>query len=641
MNKSITTCRLRVAATFRAGIPPAIALALAGLSGATQAADTGPTWQDLRNDADTPDNVLTYGMGAKMWRHSNLTQINKDNVTALRPVWSFSFGDEKQRGQESQAMVYDGVIYISASYSRLYALDQKTGKKLWEYKYDLPGDIRPCCDVVSRGVALYGDKVFLGTLDAGMVALDRKTGKEVWKVHFGDQAVGYSFTGAPFIVKEAKSGKVLLVHGNSGDEFGALGTLYARDPDTGKEIWSRPMVQGHQGTYMDKPSTYTGPKDAPSWPDGDYQGTGKVEAWSHGGGAPWQTGVYDAETNTIIIGTGNPGPWNTWKRTPPGGNPLDYDSLYTSGQAYVDASTGDLKGFYAHTPNDAWDFSGNNLVIPFEYKDPKTGKEVKASAHADRNGFFFVTDRAKLSQGNLKEPYLPHALINAWPFVQGINWAEGISLETGKPIETGLRPPLPEPGQDKGKTINVQPNFLGASNWMPMSYNPDDQAFYIPANEWKMDYWTENLTYKPGAAYLGQGFTVKPQFDDHVGVLTAISPLSGKILWRHEEPMPLWSGTMNTAGGLVFFGTLDGYLKAADTRTGKILWQFQTGSGVVSQPITWTINGKQYVGIASGAGGAVPIWAGKVYENIKGQLTQGSSFWVFALPDGLAQQAKN
>lgn len=612
-----------------------LAAAVAGLafvSVGAVAADSGPGWDDLLNDHETSENILTYGMGQNMWRYSKLDQVNKDTVGGLTPVWSYSFGGEKQRGQETQAMLYDGILYVTMSYSRMAALDARTGKRIWEYVYDdLPGDIRPCCDVVNRGVAIYEDKVFLGQLDASIVALDRKTGEQIWSEKFGDQAIGYSLTGAPFIAWDQENDRPLLIHGNSGDEYGVVGAMYARDVDTGEEIWMRPMVQGHMGRLNGEDSVTTGPADAPSWPrneEGELR-----EAWSHGGGAPWQTGMYDAETNTIIMGTGNPAPWNTWKRTPKGGDPLEYDSLYTSGQAYVDASTGELKGFFAHTPNDAWDFSGNNVIIPFDYEDPKTGETVKAAAHSDRNGFFFVTDRARLSAGNKEEPHMQDALINAWPFVQGINWAEGWNLETGYPIETGLRPPEPKEGEDKGETVSVTPPFLGGTGWFPMSYNPQAQKFYIPGNEWKMDYWTEHLTYKPGAAYLGQGFRVRPLFDDHVGLVTALDPLTGEISWRHEEEMPVWSGTFNTAGGLVFFGTLDGYFKALDSETGEELWQFQTGSGIVSQPVTWELDGRQYIGVASGFGGAVPIWGGEVYSKMRDQITQGGSFWVFALPD--------
>lgn len=207
--------------------------------------------------------------------------------------------------------MHDGVVYVTGSYSRMYALDAKTGKRLWSYEHRLPDDIRPCCDVVNRGAAIYGDKVFFGTLDAGMVALNKDTGKVVWSKKWGDHKVGYTMSGAPFVVKDAKSGRVMLVHGSSGDEFGVVGYLFARDVDTGEEIWARPMVEGHMGRLNGKDSTPTGDAKAPSWPDDPSRETGKVEAWSHGGGAPWQTASFDVEQNMVVIGTGNPAPWNT------------------------------------------------------------------------------------------------------------------------------------------------------------------------------------------------------------------------------------------------------------------------------------------------------------------------------------------
>lgn len=608
--------------------PTAFAAALAAsLVSASAVAASGPTWDDILKDADTPADVLSYGLGLKAQRYSPATQINTNNVDALTPAWSFSFGDEKQRGQEAQALVYDGMIYVTASYSRFFALDARTGRKVWEYQARLPDDIRPCCDVVNRGPAIYQDKVFFGTLDGSVVALDRLTGKLAWKEKFGDQKVGYTMTGAPFIVKDSKTGKVLLVHGSSGDEFGVVGWLFARDPDTGKEVWARPMVEGHTGRLNGKDGSVTGNPKAPSWPRGK---DGKlVEAWSHGGGAPWQTPSFDVENNTIVVGTGNPAPWNTWQRTAEGGDPLDWDSLFTSGQAYLDPTSGDLKGFFQHTPNDAWDFSGNNSVLLFDYKDPKTGKTIKASAHADRNGFFFVTDRTKLATGS-GYPNKPTSLIGAYPFVQGITWAKGFDLKTGKPIETGNRPPKPKAGEEKGDTVFVSPPFLGGTNWMPMSYSPDTNLFYIPANEWGMDYWTEHLQYKAGAAYLGQGFRIKRIFDDHVGVLRAIDPVTGKIAWEHKEEMPLWAGTLTTKGGLVITGTSDGYVKAFDNKTGKELWKFQTGSGVVAPPVTWDDKGEQYVAVVSGWGGAVPLWGGDVAKRVN-YLEQGGSVWVFKL----------
>ena len=592
-------------------------------------ASTPVTWEDILADARTTTDVLSYGLGLEAQRHSPLTQIDTRNVSALVPAWSLSFGGEKQRGQEGQALVHEGVIYVTASYSRMFAIDARTGKRLWEYNHRLPDDIRPCCDMVNRGPAIYGDKVFFGTLDASIVALNKDTGKVAWKKKFADHKVGYTMTGAPFIVKDQKSGRVLLIHGSSGDEFGVVGWLFARDPDSGAEVWARPMVEGHMGRLDGKDSSTTGDAKAPSWPNDPNSPTGKVEAWSHGGGAPWQTASFDIDTNTIVIGAGNPAPWNTWKRTAPGDDPRHWDSLFTSGQAYVDAATGDLKGFYQHTPNDAWDFSGNNSLVLFDYQDPKTGKLVKATAHADRNGFFFVTDRDKLANG-AGYPNKPTALIGAWPFVDGITWAKGFDLATGKPIENDNRPPPPKEGADKGDTVFVSPPFLGGTNWHPMSYSPETGLFYIPANHWAMDYWTEHLTYKAGSAYLGQGFRIKKLFDDHVGVLRAIDPVSGKIVWEHKETFPLWAGTLTTAGGLVFTGTSDGFVKAFDAKTGAELWKFQTGSGVVSVPITWEMDGEQYIGIQSGYGGAVPLWGGDMADLTK-QVTQGGSMWVFKL----------
>lgn len=585
------------------------------------------TWDDIANDHTTTHDVLMYGMGNNAQRYSPLSLVNDQNVFKLTPAWSFSFGDEKQRGQESQALVHDGVIYVTGSYSRMFALDAKTGKRLWSYSHRLPDDIRPCCDVVNRGAAIYGDKVFFGTLDAGVVALNKDTGKVVWREKFGDHRAGYTMTGAPTIVKDQKTGKTLLIHGSSGDEFGVVGKLFARDPDTGEEIWMRPFVEGHMGRLNGKDSTPTGDIKAPSWPDDPNSPTGKVEAWSQGGGAPWQSASFDPETNTIIVGAGNPAPWNGWARTSKDGNPADYDSLYTSGQVAVDPTTGEVKWFYQHTPNDAWDFSGNNELVLFDYKD-QSGKTVKATAHADRNGFFYVVDR---NNGKLT---------NAFPFVDNITWASHIDLETGRPVENeGQRPPRLQPGQERSEAVEVSPPFLGGKNWNPMAYSKDTGLFYVPANHWKEDYWTEEVSYNKGSAYLGMGFRIKRLYDDHVGILRAMNPTTGKVEWEHKEPLPLWAGVLATAGNLVFTGTGDGYFKAFDAKTGKELWKFQTGTGIISPPITWEQDGEQYIGVTTGYGGAVPLWGGDMAELTK-PVAQGGSFWVFKLPSWEQQTAK-
>jgi alcohol dehydrogenase (cytochrome c) len=384
----------------------------------------------------------------------------------------------------------------------------------------------------------------------------------------------------------------------------------------------RPLVEGHMGRLNGRDSTPTGDANAPSWPN-DKNGN-KVDAWNHGGGAPWQTASFDVKTNTIVVGTGNPAPWNTHYRTPG-------DSLYTSGQAYVEPSTGELVGFFQHTPNDAWDYSGNNPILLFDME--KDGKTVRAGAHADRNGFLFITDLDKLTKRGGEISRQAGGAFGIYPFVRDISWATGWNLETGRPNEVeGQRPPAPEPGAEKGKAIKVTPNFLGGTNWMPMAYSQDTRLFYIPSNDWTEDYWTENVTYKKGAAYLGQGFRIHRLFDSHIGALRAVDPRNGKIVWEALEPMPLWAGVLSTRGNLVFTGTSDGYVKAFDARNGKELWKFQTGSGVVSQPVTWEDNGKQYIGIASGYGGAVPLWGGDMADQTR-TVSQGGSFWVFELPD--------
>ncbi|MGP5308883.1 methanol/ethanol family PQQ-dependent dehydrogenase [Vreelandella alkaliphila] len=603
--------------TLTAAVAYASALGVGGIALTAHASEV--TWDDILNDHNNTETVLMYGMGVKAQRYSPLDQINADNVEMLTPAWSHSFGDEMQRGQESQALIHEGVIYVTGSYSRIFAIDARTGQRLWSYNHRLPSDIRPCCDVVNRGAAIYGDKVFFGTLDAGIVALNKDTGEVVWRERFGDHRAGYTMTGAPTIVEDSETGRVLLIHGSSGDEFGIVGKLYARDPDTGEEIWMRPFVEGHMGRLNGEESTPTGDANAPSWPDDPDSETGKVQAWSQGGGAPWQSASFDPDTNTIIIGAGNPAPWNGWARTSEDGDPSDYDSLYTSGQLGIDPSTGEVKWFYQHTPNDTWDFSGNNEIVLFEYQD-ENGQTVNAGAHADRNGFFYVTDRTN------------GELINAFPFVDNITWATHIDLETGRPVEAeGQRPPRLEEGQTRSEPVEVSPPFLGGKNWNPMAYSEDTGLFYVPGNHWKEDYWTEEVEYVEGAAYLGMGFRIKRMYDDHVGILRAVDPVTGEFAWEHKEPMPLWAGVLATHGDLVFTGTGDGYLKAFHAETGEELWKFQVGTGIISPPVTWEMDGEQYIGVTAGYGGAVPLWGGDMAELTR-PIAQGGSFWVFKLP---------
>ena len=577
---------------FMRSVAAVATLALMTAAAPLLAAADGPNDADLMADASSTGDVLTYGMGPQAQRFSPLAKINAGNIKSMVPAFAASLGGEKQRGQESQPLVYDGTIYVTGSYSRLFAFDAHTGEQKWKYEARLPDGIMPCCDVVNRGAAIYGDKIIFATLDARLVALNRHTGKVIWNKQIADYQAGYSATAAPLIVKG------MVITGNSGGEFGIVGAVEARDVNTGELIWHRPVVEGNMGTLRGKDNGITGKLNA-TW-EGDLYKTG--------GGATWLGGTYDPETNLLYFGTGNPAPWNSHLRKG--------DNLYTASTLAIDPETGVIKWHYQTTPHDGWDFDGVNEFIPFDA--PINGKPMKLGAKADRNGYFFVLDRTN------------GKFVSASRFVMQTTWANGYSKD-GKPnvIPAG-RPGLPN-GTDKGGSVFSSPSFLGGKNWMPMAYSKDTGLFYIPSNDWGMDIWNEPISYKKGAAYLGAGFTIKPIAEDHIGVLRAMDPKTGKIVWEYKNKAPLWGGVLTTAGNLVFTGTPEGYLKAFDAKTGTELWKFQTGSGVVGSPVTWEQDGEQYVAVMSGWGGAVPLWGGEVAKSFK-DINQGGSLWVFKLP---------
>ncbi len=575
-----------------------LAVATTGSVGAKEV-----TYEDILNDATVTHQIVTHGLGTKGQRYSPLSKINVDTVSNLVPMWAFSFGGEKQRGQQSQPLIHDGRMYVTASYSRIFALDWKTGEKLWKYEHRLPEGIMPCCDVINRGAAIYRNVVIFGTLDAMLVGLDKDTGRILWRERIGDYRAGYSLTAAPQIVK----GMVII--GNSGGEFGVVGAVHALDPLTGKRIWTRPVVEGHMGYSYDAEGNaveagVTGTTNA-SWP-GDL--------WRTGGAAPWLSAYYDPDVDLIFMGTGNPAPWNSWLR--PG------DNLYSAATVAIKPDTGEIVWHFQSTPHDGWDYDGVNEFVSFEYVDPSTGETVKAGAKADRNGYFFVNDRTN------------GKLLNAFPFVSKITWADGFDLETGRPnFVDENRPgnPFLEGGDgQKGETVFSVPGFLGGKNQMPMAYSPDTGLFYVPSNEWGMDIWNEPVSFKRGAAYLGAGFTITPLYEDYVGVMRAIDPVSGQIKWEIPNNAPLWGGVLATGGNLIFYGTPEGFLKAVNATTGEEVWQFQTGSGVIAPPVTWDEDGVQYLAVVSGWGGAVPLWGGDVASRVN-FLEQGGMVWVFRL----------
>ena len=351
----------------------------------TPANAEGVSIDDIVNDQKTVGDVVSNGLGPRGQRFSPLDKINKGNVANLVPAWTFSYGGEKQRGQEAQPIVSEGVIYVTGSYSRMWAIDAKTGEELWQYDARLPEGILPCCDVINRGAAIFGDKVYFGTLDAKLVALNKKTGKVVWRKKIDDFKAGFSYTAAPLIVPSKAHG-ALIVTGVSGGEFGIVGRVDARSVETGELIWSRPTVEGHMGTLKGKPSTMSGKKNA-TWP-GDM--------WKWGGAATWLGGTYDPDTHLIFIGTGNPAPWNSHLR--PG------DNYFSCGRLALDPETGNISWFFQTTPHDGWDYDGVNELVSFD-----AGGQ-KLAATADRNGFFYVLDR---SNGKF---------VRGFPFVRNISW---------------------------------------------------------------------------------------------------------------------------------------------------------------------------------------------------------------------------
>jgi alcohol dehydrogenase (cytochrome c) len=545
----------------------------------------------IAKDAATTNDVLSWGLGTQGQRYSPLTDVNAKSIGKLVPVWSMSFGGEKQRGQQSQPLVHNGKMFVTASYSRIFAVDAKSGKKLWKYEHRLPEGIMPCCDVINRGAALYDNLVIFGTLDAQLVALDQNTGKVVWREKIDDYTAGYSYTAAPLIADG------LLLTGVSGGEFGVVGRVEARDPKTGKMVWSRPTVEGHMGYKDGKENGISGTTNA-TWPG---------DTWKTGGAATWLGGTYDAKTGLAYFGTGNPGPWNSHLRKG--------DNLYSTSTVAIDVKTGKIAWSYQNTPNDGWDFDGVNEFITFDMDGKRVGGK------ADRNGYFYVNDATT------------GKLLNAFPFVTKTTWANGIDLKTGRPNFVPENRPGDPTGAggdgNKGKAVFAAPGFLGGKNQMPMAYSPKTNLFYVPSNEWGMEIWNEPVTYKKGAAYLGAGFTIKPLYDDYIGSLRAVNPKTGKIEWEVKNEAPLWGGVL-VAGDLVFWGTPEGYLKAADAKSGKVVWQFQTGSGIVAPPITWKEGNDQYVSVVSGWGGAVPLWGGEVAKKVN-FLEQGGSVWTFKL----------
>lgn len=542
-------------------------------------ADGYPAVTDARlANAANDDGWLMYRRDYGSSGYAPFDTINAGNVAELKPAWDYKTAFDM--GHESPPIVNGDYLFVTTPKNHLIAFQASTGKELWKYEHDLSnaGLKTVCCDVVNRGVALYEDKVYMATLDNHVVALDAKTGKVVWNENIHEQDVGYAMTLAPLVVK----GKVIV--GVSGGEYGARGYVAALDANTGKQVWKQ-----HTVPLPDEPGGDT-------WPKG---------AAETGGGAAWLTGSYDAETDTLLWGVGNPGPWLATLR--PG------DNLYTDSVIAMDPATGKIKWHYQYTPNDTWDYDGTNetVLTDIDYK----GTRHKAIVSASRNGWFYAIDR---TDGKL---------IYAEKFTTATS-------VTG-PDANGKMQTDPELRPEVGKEVFTCPSFLGGKNWWPISVSPQTGYAYVPTLHSCMTIKGTEVSYKAGLPFLGESFLVKrdPAFPNQWGSVQAIDVNTGKQAWTFPSELPWNSGMLSTAGGLVFSGSADGYLYAFDAKTGKVLWKSpQMSSGVLGVPSTWKVDGKQYVGVYAGWGGGTPIWGGEMAQDPKVKaIPLGGHLYVFSL----------
>ena len=535
-------------------------------------------------------NWPVYGGDSGNTRFSASNQINTGNVSKLSVEWALQLGS--LRSQESTPILVGDTLFVTSSFGpkNTYAVNAKTGEIKWTYQPEIPKGIDQfaCCDVNNRGVAYNDGKIFLGRLDGNIVALDSKTGKELWKTAIIDYTGGSVITSPPTLVKN------LVISGYGGGEYGVRGSLVALDQATGKEVWR----------------TYTVPMGnepgADSW---------KGDSGKNGGGVAWHIGSYDPKLNLVYYGTSNPSPWSASVRGNDSSDIGKFSNLYTASILALNADTGKITWHYQTTPHDAWDYDGVNELVFADL--PFDGKNVPVLMQANRNGFFYVIDRAN------------GKLMSAKQYVDGVNWATGIDMKTGAPIEAAGN--AKRPGM-KRKASNICPNLIGAKNWMPMSYDPQTGLVYIPTMNLCMDLEGIEPEYKRGAFFLGVNFDLgKFGPGGHGGGVKAWDPVKQKEVWFNKDELPFNGAMMSTAGGLVFHGDIKGWFKALDAKTGKTLWKFNTGSGITAAPMTYVLDGKQYVAVVSGRTQSIPAFFGALGEKMVAASPEGGTLYVFAV----------
>ena len=564
---------------LRASLIAICAAALASCSAAeSETREDGVTSARLLNAAAEPQNWLTHGGTYLEQRYSPLTQISDANVGQLQLAWFYDL--DTNRGQEATPIVVDGVMYTTSAWSKVYALDAATGKELWTYDPEVPGErgFSACCDVVNRGVAVHGGKVYFGTLDGRMIALDAKTGKPAWSVVTVDQSQPYTITGAPRIVK----GRVVI--GNGGGEYGVRGYVTAYDADTGRQAWRFYTVPGDPSKPADGAASDTALKTAAATWSGEWWKAG-------GGGTVWDAIVYDPELDQLYIGVGNGSPWNHKIRSAGKG-----DNLFLSSVVALDPDTGAYKWHYQGTPGETWDFTQTQPIILATLNIAGTARKVLMQA--PKNGFFYVIDRTS------------GKLISAKNFVP-MTWATGVDMKTGRPIET------PNARFQNGEQM-VAPSALGAHNWHPMSFSPKTGLVYLPAQEVPFLY-ADQKGYKqrPGAWNIAVDSVKNMPPEDKAtfkairamlkGQLVAWDPVAQREVWRAQYDGPWNGGTLATAGNLVFQGNAKGEFQAFRADNGQKLWTFDAQTGVIAGPVSYSVGGQQYVAVSAGYGGAYPL----------------------------------
>jgi alcohol dehydrogenase (cytochrome c) len=533
-------------------------------------------------------------------RYSGLDQINTSTVKNLKVAWTFSTG--VLRGHEGGPLVVGNTMYVHTPFPNIvYALDlTKEGAPVkWKYVPKQDPKVIPvaCCDTVNRGLAYANGKIFQNQLDTTTVALDAETGKELWKVKQGDYKVGQTITAAPLVIKDK------VISGVSGGEFGVRGFVTANDINTGKQIWRM---------YS------TGPEAEVGFPGSEE--TWKGDEWKRGGGTTWGWYSYDPQLNLLYYGSGNPGSWNPDQR--PG------DNKWSMTIFARDPDTGRAKWAYQKTPHDRWDYDGINEMVLIDITIK--GQPRKVLANFDRNGFAYMLDRAT------------GELLAADPFVT-VNWATGVDLKTGRPVEN------PEKQTSSTKnTKDICPSAMGGKNQQPVAFSPRTSLIYVPTNNLCMDYEGVQVKYQAGQPYVGAIVVSHPGPGGNRGEFIAWDPATNKKVWGIKEGLANWGGALATAGDVVFYGTMEGWLKAVNAKTGELLWKFKTPSGIIGNPMTYVgPDNKQYVAILSGIGG----WSGigvaaeigaedptaglgalGAFGDVANFSNQGGVLTVFALP---------